>query len=187
MPGTYDRLGHRSTAVPSTILLDLRWCVVRDNIETGVTVDRGAVVTVEASTIVATKQDSLGRAGRGLAVRSEAGDPETQLTLLDSVVADNHEAGVVLFGGELVVRGTSVSNTAPAGNGLYGDGILLAGFGEPNRATVADSCVFDNARAGWCRQQPICNNGGFCRASGGECVAGSDADCKAAAACKDSG
>ena len=146
-PNPAVRFGHGTSVQGAQSELVLAWSVIRGNHEVGVDAFGGGRVTIESSAIVETRAAQTGF-GWGVAARAFVGSEQAQLTMIASVVADNHEAGIVLSGGKLMAQSLTVSGSVAAPGELYGDGVVLAAFGGLNQATLIDSCVRDNARAG---------------------------------------
>jgi len=88
----------------------------------------GANLTIDRSALRDTHPElGGGLHGEGLYLWPHATAGPTQLTLTGSVVTDNATGGVVLLGAQGTIEHSVIENTASAaGDGLYGDGIIVA-------------------------------------------------------------
>lgn len=108
----------------------------------------GSHVELVATRVADTTPDGGGLFGRGVMLQSDTDGRSAALTAGSSVIAHNHDHGIVVLGAELtfdhgVVRDTQLQQAA----GVMGDGIAVVGPG-PSRATVTDSLIEHNARCG---------------------------------------
>jgi hypothetical protein len=87
--------------------------------------------------------------GRGINITMDPTlEQGSTLSLLASLVEQNHEIGVSVFASEATITDTVVRTTQPNGEGKFGDGILVASNGNPSRATVTSTTIEANSRAG---------------------------------------
>jgi hypothetical protein len=90
-----------------------------------------------------------GKRGRGINAQSQPPSlGRSQVTVRDSLVADNHDVGLLLFESDGLVERSTVRDTRPLADGSFGsfgDG-LLASTGST--LTVAESTIVGSARAG---------------------------------------
>lgn len=119
--------------------VDLRSCLLENNRDVGLFV-LGASAHVEATVIRDTTPDEQGVFGRGIDV--EAGGTANQpasLTLLESVVANNHDVGVFSAGASVVIDSTVVRDTAPGIDGRLGRGVHIRD--RPELATRGSAAI----------------------------------------------
>lgn len=83
----------------------------------------------------------------GIAVVDEPGKIP-RLTLDACVVAANAAVGVVVSGGQVTVRRSSVRGTRARADGGFGDGISSQGGYAPSTVTLVETTVVRNGRAG---------------------------------------
>ncbi|MBW2456995.1 MAG: DUF1565 domain-containing protein [Deltaproteobacteria bacterium] len=143
-------------ATPSTGLRGALWLsgsVVERNQECGLYV-MGSDAAVANSVVRGTlPRTSDQQSGRGIMVLQHfgTGDPAT-LDLSHSVVADNHEAGIIVGAANLVATGSVVSGTRPRlSDQFLGVGILADGHpdtGEPATVTLLGSVIAHNHEVG---------------------------------------
>lgn len=139
----------QATSLPAT--MDLVGSVVTRNHEAGVFV-QGATMFIDRTAVLDTHPNPEGIYGRGINVQSEldAGLP-SEVTVVSSTIADNHELGVYAEGSTLALVGSRVSGTKPRpADGLFGDGahvdsskISLQGL-----LSIESTEIVDNARVG---------------------------------------
>ncbi len=121
-----------TAALPAS--LTLRRSLLGENRDLAVWA-RGAAVTIERSTVTGTlPQASDALFGRGLEIEAfgacPAGGcfegPHASLTLRESLVADNHNVGVYVYGADALFDGAVVRDTAPrAKDQRFGVGVEL--------------------------------------------------------------
>ena len=134
------------TNIPGT--MTLRDSLLANNHDIGVFASLGQDLLLERSVV----QGTLPRAsdadfGRGVNIQFGG-----VATLIDSVIADNHDVGVFVAGAELVMEGTRVSGTQPApGDPNSGRAIgaqLQLNIAAPATVTVRTSALLDSIEAG---------------------------------------
>ena len=131
--------------------MELVGSLVSRNHEAGVFV-QGANMFIDRTAIVDTQPNPEGIYGRGINVQSEldAGLP-SEVTVVSSTIADNHELGVFGEGSTMAVVGSIIVGTKPRpADGHFGDGahvdsskISLQGL-----LSIESTQVIDNARVG---------------------------------------
>lgn len=94
-------------------------------------------------------------AGRGINVQLQCssgmcdGGGAATITVRGSLVANSHEAGIVIIGSQATLETTVVSTTLPRPlDGTNGDGVAVVTDGAPASATITRSRIEDSARAG---------------------------------------
>lgn len=103
----------------------VRSSLVDQNQEIGVFV-AGSDVLIEATMVRDTLFDASGSAGRGIELIDDAATGlRTNATVRASVVARNHEFGVLVGGSDGLVESAVVRGTLPNPAGLYGRGIVI--------------------------------------------------------------
>jgi len=133
--------------------LDLRWSLVEDNRMVGVLV-AGSDATIEGCAIRGTlPRESDSSFGRGLSIQDGGGAGQrAAATIRSSLVADNHEIGVLVSGADAVIEGTVVRDTqCDDADDFEGRGINVQrslGSGEGATAAIRYSLVERNREAG---------------------------------------
>jgi len=133
--------------------------VVAHNHSTGIAL-QSSTGTVQRTVVRGTKTDGSKQTGRGIdAIRFNALDPTSNLTVIDSLVRDNQDAGIFFLNSKGTVNHTVVSDTKPtlepigsatnmskAGYGLF----ITADSGTKNGSNVilSDSLVSGNHTIG---------------------------------------
>lgn len=117
----------------------------------------GSKVTIESSIVEATLPRALdGAFGRGIEAAADGPTKlATELVLRRSIVRDNHDVGVFVFGSHATVESSVIQATrARALDGKHGDGLVVS-IGVAGEAafpdaslSVVDSVVDGNPRAG---------------------------------------
>ncbi len=115
----------------------LRSSVVENNRYVGVFVV-GSDVTIEATIVRDTQLNGDGQYGRGIVLQERIyGEREAlphdgpykrqrgALTLRTSLVENNHDVGVFVYGSDATIEATIVRGTQPEGDGHSGDGIVI--------------------------------------------------------------
>jgi parallel beta helix pectate lyase-like protein len=70
-------------------------------------------------------------------------------TITGSLIEHTHEVGLLIAGSDANVEASIIRATSPRpGDGLYGDGVVVASFFGPAGATITRSRIDDSARAG---------------------------------------
>ncbi len=127
----------------------MRDCLVADNVGVGLFVGE-ARFTVERSVVRAgVPYEGSGDFGRGVSVEGDTA--EAELDLVDSLVADCHEAGVALVGARATLTRTAIRDTrASKVSGLYGDGLVVSTALGPRvaRAEATFLTIDGSSRAG---------------------------------------
>jgi hypothetical protein len=122
-----------------------------DNSGTGI-YSFGGTISLTSSVVQATRPDAAGTLGRGISAESEPMNGlGSQLELVGSVVADNHDQGVFLSGGTLTMTATVVRDTGPDQDGLFGRGINVQASPTsalPATLLASQSLVDGNVDAG---------------------------------------
>jgi len=96
-----------------------------------------------------TRSPPLGSSGFGIVFVNEA-EPGTPVHALvrNTLVDQSLDLGIFAFGADITIEGCAVTNTAPADNGMYGDGICINSSADyPTIATITDTTVTESARA----------------------------------------
>jgi hypothetical protein len=131
-----------SDSSPERSKAEIRHSVVENNRRAGVNVhDSDAMI--EATVVRGTQLASDGTKGRGIGV-----EQSSTLALYTSVVEENHEAGIIILGSAATITETVVRATQPESNGQEGDGIVVSSQIAPATATITETRIEDNARAG---------------------------------------
>ncbi|RLB48961.1 MAG: hypothetical protein DRI90_24950 [Deltaproteobacteria bacterium] len=156
LPRTVDQTFGRGISIqydPSTAQrasVTLRASLVEQNHDVGVHVN-GSDAIIE-STVV---RDTLPQAsdqyfGRGISfVRTSDTAVPASATLRASLVEQNHDVGVVVFGSDATIEGTVVRTTLPrAHDGLFGDGLVIVADLTPASALLSSCLIESNARVG---------------------------------------
>jgi hypothetical protein len=128
----------------------IRSTVVEDNHAVGV-YSYGSTALLEAVTVRHTLANvSDGLFGRGVVGQADTTTGlRTTLTLRSSLISESIDVGVLLLGTDATVETTRVSATRPrTSDGLFGDGVVIAGEGAEASATLRGLVVQDSARAG---------------------------------------
>ncbi|RLB52471.1 MAG: hypothetical protein DRI90_22085, partial [Deltaproteobacteria bacterium] len=135
--------------------LILRSSFVYHNHDVGLFVG-GSDALVESTVIGGTLPRAAGLVtGRGvsalMACTVEAGcDPNIRsaISLQNSVVEQNHDAGIFVAGSDLAVHSTIVRDTITRPDGYFGDGIAILSKLSLSTASLSESLVDASARAG---------------------------------------
>lgn len=133
----------------------IRWSVVRSNHDIGIAV-AGSDAEILGSVVEGTlARVSDGAFGRGIQVQLDLDDNDRGVaSIASTLVADNVEGGVMVFGADVTLDASWVRGTrARASTGEYGDGVVVAGLHTPKvhgdgTLRVTGSRIEDNARAG---------------------------------------
>ncbi|RLB48132.1 MAG: hypothetical protein DRI90_25660 [Deltaproteobacteria bacterium] len=116
----------------------------------------GVVVLASDSTIEGTiVRDTLPQASneaRGVGISAQPNQDTAErasMTLHASLVEQNHQVGVIVFGSDVTIKGTVVRTTLPqTSDGLFGDGIVIAAYSSPASALISSCLAEANARVG---------------------------------------
>jgi hypothetical protein len=144
-PGSFDGMGiaiqvDDNSQEGSTAAL--RYSVVENNHGIGVlTVESD--VTIDATVVRATQLAVDGTHGRGIGVETGS-----TLELRTSLVEENHEIGIFILDSDAIIEETFIRATHPESDGTGGDGIAVVSRDAPATATITDTRIEDNARAG---------------------------------------
>jgi hypothetical protein len=142
--------------------------VVEDNHETGFAIF-GADARIDTTIVRGTlPHPALGTFGYGIVVSLPCspqlgcdGSVYTNAVVTGSLVENNREMGVALFGADATVDTTFVRNTlAREADNRFGDGISVSAHSAPANAGVHFTLIADSARAG------ISNFGGLAAIAG---------------------
>ena len=85
---------------------------------------------------------------------SSVNDERRGLDVSASLVAENHEIGIFNIGSDLTVQSSVLRDTAPNGQGLFGDGIAVLPYSRPATSLISGTRLEANARAGLCNFGP---------------------------------
>ncbi|WP_437985179.1 right-handed parallel beta-helix repeat-containing protein [Sorangium sp. So ce117] len=122
----------------------VRASLVEQNHAGGVVVF-GSDATIEATVVRATQPSADGTGGYGIAVgRTSVIGGRTSVTVRASLVEQNHDVGVSVFGSDATIDATIVRTTKADDNNAFGDGIAI----QNGTATIQNASITDNARAG---------------------------------------
>ncbi|MDC0685488.1 right-handed parallel beta-helix repeat-containing protein [Sorangium atrum] len=122
----------------------VRASLIEQNHEMGVFVG-GSDATIDATVVRATQPSADGEFGRGIDVQLHPDTGErARVTVRASLVEQNHEGGVVVFGSDATIETTIVRTTKARDDNTFGDGIAIAN----GTATIQNATITDNARAG---------------------------------------
>ncbi|WP_437985174.1 right-handed parallel beta-helix repeat-containing protein [Sorangium sp. So ce117] len=131
--------------------LTVRASLVEQNHETGVDVS-GSDATIEATVVRATQPSADGTGAMGILVASSPDTGERgSVTVRASLVEQNHETGVEVYGSEATIESTVVRATQPSADGTGGQGIIVLNdhnTGERGSVTVRASLVEQNHGTG---------------------------------------
>ncbi|WP_437670759.1 hypothetical protein [Sorangium sp. So ce131] len=128
--------------------LALRGSLVEQNHELGVGVI-GSDATIESTVVRDTQPRGDGRGGEGIrAQHDEVTLERATLALRASLLEQNHESGIIVFGSDVTVDSTVVRTTRSRRDETAGDGIAVVFNGPPAKVTVASTRIEENARAG---------------------------------------
>jgi hypothetical protein len=122
--------------------------VIEGNSSAGVLVI-GARARIEQSVVRGTSPNAAGDFGRGVAVQSnlETGT-RADLTLVGSLVEENHESGVCVLDADAAIEDSVVRATQAGAAGKFGDGVSTVGQLAPATTRLLRTRIEDNARAG---------------------------------------
>ena len=105
--------------------LTLRASLLDHNHEVGVLVF-ASDVTIEATVVRATQPTNDGIRGFGLLIQSNPNtNGRSAMALRNSLVEQNHEAGVAILGSDATIEGTLVRANQPIGDGTSGHGVAI--------------------------------------------------------------
>jgi len=148
---TMGRFGRGLSAEldPATNLgsrVTLRFALLDNNREVAVNIaDSSAVLE---SVLVRNTQTQDGERGRGINVQTST-TVRSQLDLIGSEIADNHEFGVLVVYADATIRSTAIRGTRPQpADGLYGDGLAIIALPGVATASISLSRIADSQRAG---------------------------------------
>jgi hypothetical protein len=146
-----DGRGGRGISIQSTnerAKAMLRSSLVEQNHDVGVIVF-GSDATIETTVVHNTQPESAERAGQGIVIHD---DPDTheraKVTLRSSLVEQNHDFGVAVWGSDATIEATVVRDTQQLSDGAFGDGIAVISLGAPTTAAITSTKIEANARAG---------------------------------------
>lgn len=138
-----------ATGLPAS--MELVGSVVSRNHEAGVFV-QGGTMLIDRSAIVDTQPSPEGIYGRGINVQSELeAGLSSEVTVVASVIADNHELGVYAEGSTLALVGSLIRGTKPRpGDGHFGDGAHVdsSKLSLHGVLSIEATAIVDNARVG---------------------------------------
>ncbi len=125
-------------------VLTVRGCVVEDNLESGVQVE-GSTATIDTTVVRLTKTNTQGQFGFGISTSPSyvTGDP-SNVDLRTCLIEKNHTAGMQFGVTNTTIESTVVRETAPSGDGRFGDGIVT----DLSIVSLRGALVTSNARAG---------------------------------------
>ena len=93
--------------------------------------------------------DPLLGPGRGVDIGD---DPDTgiasQAEIRRSVIEENMESGVVVYGSEVTITDTVIRNTLPAADGRFGHGLAVQSSAAPSQVTLNTSVIEGNRSIG---------------------------------------
>lgn len=123
--------------------------LIAGNSEVGIS-GKGATVDVVDTFIVGTLPNTENDLfGRGISVQSSAGGLPAALTVRDTLIDGNTEAGCVLIGsGTATLERVVVRDTLPHAGGNQGFGLVFQGDADDIIATVRDSYVLRSNQVG---------------------------------------
>lgn len=128
--------------------LQMQSSLVEDNQELGIFVG-GSEATFTEVAVRATTFDTTALKGMGIALMPGMGQLPARLVLRGSEIVGSHAFGIQVYGSELLMERTLVSEVHPGGADTFGDGISVASEPDlPGSAELADSLVARGARAG---------------------------------------
>ncbi|MBI4705773.1 MAG: right-handed parallel beta-helix repeat-containing protein, partial [Deltaproteobacteria bacterium] len=129
-------------------MLALRGSLVEHNHAVGVIVG-GSDASIEGTVVRATLPEPSDQLfGYGIAVLGNADmDARTTLALRGSLVAQNHDVGLLVSGSDATIEGCRIADTLPDGLGSFGDGLVVRSFGRPTSARVVATLIEHSARA----------------------------------------
>ncbi|KYF53190.1 hypothetical protein BE08_38670, partial [Sorangium cellulosum] len=125
--------------------LTLRSSLVEQNQEVGVFV-AGSDAAIDAAVVRATQPLGDGTNGRGITLQGGA-----SASLLNSLVEQNHDVGVLVSGSEATIEATVVRDTQPRGDGTNGRGISIQADPDTfkrSHVTLRSSLVEHNHETG---------------------------------------
>ncbi len=110
----------------------------------------GSSLDMTGSVVRGTTPTDAGVAGRGLALQAWEGIPSV-VSIAGSVVTDNTEFGVYIWGAQVDLEDTTIAATAATTDGaqeLFGDGIAIQSSDAFGQVSLSSSHLIDNERAG---------------------------------------
>ncbi|MDC0685487.1 right-handed parallel beta-helix repeat-containing protein [Sorangium atrum] len=123
----------------------LKGSLVEQNRDIGVIVS-GSDATIESTVVRATQPSADGAFGWGIGIQDDRGrGARTGVTVRASLVEQNHEVGVYVFGSDATIESTVVRATQPNADGTHGRGIEVQAdpdTGERASVTVR-ACVIE--------------------------------------------
>ena len=135
-----------TVARPSTVVL--RGCVLERNRGVGLFL-AGSFGTVESTLVRDTQLDESGVHGVGIVAEDdELSGARSQLAVKGSSVEASRGIGILVMGSDSTLDDTRVWQSAPVGDGLFGDGVTLVYTGKPATATFTASRIEAAGRAG---------------------------------------
>jgi hypothetical protein len=127
--------------------VQLRGLLIEDNHGSGVFVG-GSEATIE-STVVRGASPDNGTGGFGVTIQHT--EERSHVQLRSSLIEDNREVGVYVWGSEVTIESTVVRGTLPDGNGAFGRGIDVQPHletGQRSKILLRSSLVEDNRSFG---------------------------------------
>ncbi|WP_437801820.1 right-handed parallel beta-helix repeat-containing protein [Sorangium sp. So ce693] len=129
----------------------VRACLIEQNHDVGVLV-AGSDTTIESTVVRSTQPNADGIGGRGIGVQENSDTGERAgVTVRASLVEQNHDEGVAVFGSDATIESTVVRSTQPSADGTGGWGIGVQenpDTGEHASVTVRASLVEQNHDVG---------------------------------------
>lgn len=112
----------------------------------------GSEGTIDTSVVRDTTVGTLGQAGRGIeisiwAVAGGSPRPRASVTVISTLVERNHDLGIAVFT-DATIRSSIVRGTKAIDDGSSGDGVTVLSETALASASIIDSSIDSNARAG---------------------------------------
>ncbi|MBW2733550.1 MAG: right-handed parallel beta-helix repeat-containing protein, partial [Deltaproteobacteria bacterium] len=123
--------------------LTLNDCVVASNISAGILVE-GSDLTLNR-TLIRSTQSLAANQGQGLGIQALAtANAAAQVTINDSLLADNAGVGLLLSGSKGTLKRTVIAHTTSPAGGLGGAAIQVIFGSERGKLDIEDSLLVDN-------------------------------------------
>jgi hypothetical protein len=110
----------------------------------------GSHLSLSSSTVRGNVAGGVGREGRGISLAIDEGTGDVaDASVVDSLIDDNGDVGVVVFGSAHTMERSRVRRTRRGLSGTFGDGVAAAYFRDrPANVSLRATLVDGNARAG---------------------------------------
>lgn len=110
---------------------------------------QGADVTIDHTAVRDTRMDASALFGWGIGISQQLDTGgRTVATIVDAIVDGSHGFGVALVGSEAALEQSLIANTAPYGDGRFGDGVTALPALDEASAELIGVTIENSTRAG---------------------------------------